>query len=273
MLTSDPFERDFAQALIDIAAEPPFDLATWSGGSPWRRFAVHRNQFMAGLTDALADSFPVVRQLVGEVYFAALAPEFIRRHPPRSPVLHEWGATLPDWLDAFEPLAQLPYLADVARVEWARIRAFHAADAAALTPDALAATLGLANDLSSVHLHCCPSLQTLQLSRAGASLWQAHQTDDPSTLGDRLARLDTNRAECALVHRFGDAVHVLPVDRGTAALAAALAQGMDLASASTAAQAVSPQPVELATALARLLHARILVQASRPRTTLEEITP
>ena len=64
-------------------------------------------------------AFPVVCRLVDHPFFAYAAHEFLRDHPPRSRCLAEYGGGFPDFLAAFEPCSSLPYLADVARFEWA----------------------------------------------------------------------------------------------------------------------------------------------------------
>ena len=55
---------------------------------------------------------------------------FIARHPPQSPALVEFGGAFALFLAAFEPAGSLSYLTDIARMEWARHAAYHAADAA-----------------------------------------------------------------------------------------------------------------------------------------------
>lgn len=112
-------QRHFAEAVL--AAEPlcPPGLMAWNGSDPARRFAV-RNNVMVSLIDALADSYPVTQDLVGEEFFRAMARLFVRTHPPRSPVLALYGAGLAEFIESFAPAAVLPYLADVARRDAAR---------------------------------------------------------------------------------------------------------------------------------------------------------
>jgi hypothetical protein len=115
-----------------VTATAPDDLA--------QRFAVYRNNVTVGLVDALAARFPVIQRLVGVEFFRAVAREFARSHPPRSPLLFLWGEAFPDFLAALPSLADYPYMADVARIEVARGVAYHAADAMPLpVSDLLAA--------------------------------------------------------------------------------------------------------------------------------------
>lgn len=121
----------FSQALL--SPEPLLaGVAVQADGTLQQRLAIYRNNLRAARTEALRQGFPVLDRLLGHDCFTALAAEFIRQHPPVSAVLHEYGAGLADFIRGFAPLAALGYLADVARLEWARLQAFHAADAPVL---------------------------------------------------------------------------------------------------------------------------------------------
>jgi hypothetical protein len=78
--------------------------------------AIHRQTVLSGLVRALSLSFPTVLKLTGSAYFEQLVREFVRRHPPHSPVLYDYGAELPAFLGAHA--AGYPYFADVARFDW-----------------------------------------------------------------------------------------------------------------------------------------------------------
>ncbi|QLI82528.1 putative DNA-binding domain-containing protein [Chitinibacter fontanus] len=109
---------------------------------------------------ALQGVFSNVAQLVGEDFFTAMAREYVDVTPANSADLHAMGDDFADFIGQFAPAADLPYLADVARVDWARWRAY-------LAPDE--ATLGLlelaqlaAADFASMQLRFHPSLQLVQ---------------------------------------------------------------------------------------------------------------
>lgn len=125
-----PFE--FRDALLDPARPLPEGITDPQGNPAPKRFAVYRNNVTVGLAQALDQSFPVLRKLLGADFFAALARSFLRAHPPSSPVMMAYGDAMPDFLAAFEPVAHLPYLPDVARLEIAIRQSYHAADAAPL---------------------------------------------------------------------------------------------------------------------------------------------
>ena len=109
-----PTQSGFVRALLDPTLPAPPGLATWNGSDPALRFAVYRNNVVVSLVAALADTFPVVRELVGADFFTAMARLYVAEQPPSSPVLAHYGDGFADWLAQFEPAANLPYLADMA---------------------------------------------------------------------------------------------------------------------------------------------------------------
>lgn len=98
---------------------------------------VYRNTIAKGRADALAASFPTVGSIVGEDWLAAAANLYGREHPPVTPVLMAYGAGFPDWLAAFPHAADMPYLADIARIDWLWSEACFSADAEPLDMTAL----------------------------------------------------------------------------------------------------------------------------------------
>ncbi|WP_103256594.1 DNA-binding domain-containing protein [Tabrizicola aquatica] len=201
-----------------------------------RRFAVYRNNVAVSLTEALAARFPVIRRLVGAEFFAPLARLYAEAERPRSPILAEWGDGFGAFLDGFPPLSGYPYLGDVARIEYARGRAFHAADAPPVDPLAL-----ISADPEKVRLALHPSLLLLRLAHPAVSIWARNQ---PEGEGLPLAK----GPQTALILR--DAafqVQVRALEAGDAALVTALMAGDPLAAAALAGQEAEaghdPQPL------------------------------
>lgn len=224
---ADP-HSDFSAVLLAPTFGCPPGLKTWNGSDPARRFAVYRNNVIVSLVDALADGYPVVQALVGEAFFRAMAGEFVRRSPPRSPVLAWYGEGFAEFIAGFEPAAGLPYLADVARLEWLRIEAWHAADAPALSSSELTALLADAARLPAARFVLHPALRVLRSAHPVASLWAAHQADDPAT---ELAAIDMHRAEAALLVRPELGVEIIPIEAGAADFVARLQAGQPFAAA------------------------------------------
>lgn len=80
-------------------------------------FAVYRNTVLKGWIDALQANYPTVARLVGDEWFRAAALRFAREHPPRVPMLVEYGEGFSVFLESFPPAAELPYLPAVARLD------------------------------------------------------------------------------------------------------------------------------------------------------------
>jgi hypothetical protein len=190
-------QGDFAQALLDTSSPIPSGLTTWNGLDLAGRFAVYRNNVYASLIDALADTYPVVQALVGEEFFRAMAKVFVQSTPPTSRLMAYYGTGFADFIAAFSPAATLPYLADLARLEMARVEAYHAADANPLDPLRLQASLSDSHLLVSLRLSLHPSVRVICSPYAIGSLWAAHL----GTLN--IDRLDTDQPESVLVFREG----------------------------------------------------------------------
>jgi hypothetical protein len=236
MHLASPPQHAFAAALLDPSLPVPAGLCAWNGSDPGARFAVYRNNVVYSLVAVLGDTFPVVRQLVGEDFFGAMARLFVAEHPPTSPLMHRYGGGFPDWMAHFEPATHLPYLPDLARLESARLAAFHAADADPLDAQALGAGLQAPDRLAVSSLILHPSLAVVQSPHPVVSLWSAHQ-QDAAARDEQLGQLRLDAGESALVFRVDDDALVLGLPAADAALAAALAGGAPLG----AAQASHPQ--------------------------------
>ncbi|QQO24382.1 putative DNA-binding domain-containing protein [Bradyrhizobium diazoefficiens] len=163
-------QRSFAAALLDPALPMPAGLVGPDGTPSARRFAVYRNNVVAGLTQTLMDAYPAVQRIVGAEFFQALARAYVVGELPRSPMLFDYGAGFPDFIGRFEPASMLPYLADVARIERAWTEAYHAAEA---TPIDLSAFAEIDPDrLPAVTLVLHPSVRIVRSHFPALTIWQ-----------------------------------------------------------------------------------------------------
>src|SRR5215203_4863395 len=127
------FQRTFANAILSGDAPIPATIREASGPAHASRFSVYRNNVIAGLINAVSVRYPVVRKLLWDDAFNRVAHQYVVSDPPRSPVLLDYGATFPQFLRGIGQSTAANYLADVAEIESARTRAYHAADAAPLS--------------------------------------------------------------------------------------------------------------------------------------------
>lgn len=167
------YRSAFAVALVD---RNPDAFPSGLDPSNSRRFRVYRNNVHSSLIDALADAYPVVQRLVGDEFFSAMSREFILSERERESTLSLYGAGFPSFIEGFEPVSTLEYLADVARLERARLESLHAADAGVLNRSALPTD---GEKLLSLRLEPHPSLRLVDSPHPVFSIWQANQKDDP----------------------------------------------------------------------------------------------
>lgn len=209
------------------------------------RLRVYRHHVNHSLCAALAATFPTVQTLVGEAFFRGLAQGFVAETLPSQPVLAEYGAGFPAFVEGYEPARALLYLADIARLDWALNLAFHSPEGGRLTVDDLA---GIAPErLPSLSLALAAGAALIRSSYPIDRIWNASRPGadpDPVDLG-------TGPADLLVLRRSDDAAFIV-LDAGEAAFVAALAGGKSLGDA--AEQAMNAEPsFDLSTAFARLL--------------------
>lgn len=221
----------FAHALLHADHPLPPGLTTARGQADATRFALYRNNVFVGLTRALAQRFPVCERLVGEDFFLGMARSYAQVHQPNGPIICAYGDEFPDFIAQFPPAAGVPYLPDVARLEAAWTRAYHAAD---LPPADMAHLAALPADaLPGARLVPHPAAALVRSDHPVGSIWAAHQGTD-------LVAVPDWRPEDVLVTRpdMVVTVHVLPP--GDALFAQDLFAGATLAVAAQTALAHDP---------------------------------
>jgi Putative DNA-binding domain len=226
------FAQDaFAQALRDPDAALPFGVISHNSDSPRKRFAVYRNNVMVGLVSALQARFPAARKIVGEDFFKGAAKVFAAAQPPRSPLMMFYGDGFPAFLAEFEPARDVPYLADVARLETARTRAYHAADAQPLTPAAL---YNISQEaLADLRFILHPSLEIVASDYPIVTIWAMSSGEM------ELAPIMDWRGEDALVSRPSVDVEVRRLPAGAKTFLQSLAAGDSLGVAAASALAAN----------------------------------
>lgn len=189
------------------------------GVSAPQRLAIYRGNVFDNYRQALRAVYPVVCRLVGDRFFEGMADEYIRRCPSLTGDLNDYGAALADFLGTFSPARSLPYLADVARLEWLVDQAFHAADHAALDVERLAALPP--EQLGELRFRMHPACRLFESAYPVARIWQVNQTQ---WTGDPAVDLDLG-GERLLVHRDGYAVALRPLSAGELAMLTGIAAG------------------------------------------------
>lgn len=227
-------QRDFSAALLDRTLATPTGLVGPDGEPSARRFAVYRNNVVAGLAEALKDAFPATCRIVGDEFFRAMTQRYVVSEPPTSPILLEYGAGFPDFIAGFEPASTLTYLPDVARIERAWTEAYHAREAlplqasdfAAIDPDRLA----------EIRITVHPSLRIVCSRLPALTIWRMNVGDGVPKPVDLEAG-----GEDALIVRPEAEVEARSMPPGGAEFVAALAAGRSVTEAMKAALTADPR--------------------------------
>lgn len=208
------------------------------------RFRIYRNTCHSVLSETLRMTYPAVDRLVGRDFFDTAAGQFILAHPPASGYLNDYGGEFADFLAALPAASGLPYLADVARFEWALSVAANAVDAPVLDASALAAVDPECHATLRFEPH--PSVRCLALA------YPADQIADAVLSGDdaAMAQVDLSSGPVhLLVHRGPDGVEAQRLEPDTYGFVSRLCAGEELGALL---DTVPPQaPALLAEALAQ----------------------
>lgn len=118
----------FLAALYDDAEAGPLASIAGNGLDPAARLRVYRhacNEIHAG---ALRTTYPAVLALVGEAFFAQAARGYRAAYPSRAGNLQCFGRHFAGYLASLPAVHAVPYVPDVARLEWLRQESALAAD-------------------------------------------------------------------------------------------------------------------------------------------------
>jgi hypothetical protein len=244
-------QSDFAAALFDPDRALPDGLSAWNGSDPARRFAVYRNNVLSSLVSALAAKFPITAELVGTEFFNAMAAVFVREAPPQSRLLARYGEDFATFIDAFEPVASISYLGDVARFEAARLAVYRATDEAPLSANAF--TVMAEADLAALRFRFLPACAILRSRFAVFSLFAAHRGDLD------IGSVDPFRSEALLLTRPHDEVIVTALESDQALFLDMLSHGATLGEALQSALDVSPA-FNLTAALTALISSQLIAE-------------
>jgi len=185
------------------------------------RLRVHRHHIEQSLAAALAATFSTVQTIVGEDFFRAMARRYVAGDLPHQPVLAEYGAGFPAFIADYEPATSLPYLADVARLDWALNLAFHSVAANHLTAADLSSLP--AERVAGLPLKLAPGAVVLHSSYPIDRIWQVSQ---PGAADESVA-LGAGGVSLLVLRREDDAAFV-PVSEAEEAFLSALGRGETL---------------------------------------------
>ncbi|MFO1313254.1 MAG: DNA-binding domain-containing protein [Burkholderiales bacterium] len=207
--------------------------AAIEAAAPGERLAIYRNAVRANYRNALGASYPVVRELTGAPFFHAAVDAFVEAHPSTGGDLNVYGDAFPQFLARYPHARSLPYLPDVARLEWALDEAMRAGDAEA-DPEGVLRTLAATRPdaVAALRASLDPSCRLVRSAFPVMRIWQVHQDD-----GDRSVDLEAG-PDHLVVRREGDVPSIARVPPAGFAFLEALAAGASLGDAVEAALGV-----------------------------------
>jgi hypothetical protein len=204
------------------------------GASVDERLAVYKNNVYARLIDALAATYPAVERLVGAEFFRYAAIEYISHDAPRSASLIAYGSFFPQFLARFAPSASVPYLADVAALEWHYLEAYHAEEATPACAAMFANALAEPATAPDLRLH--PSARLMHSRFPVSRIWELNVQPEAPTGNHQIA----GEAEWLLIVRPQAVVEVRRIAHGAFAALRAIDKGAQLADAMTAGRRAEP---------------------------------
>jgi hypothetical protein len=222
----------FSASLLDPEQPVPSMVAGPNGKGAVKRYNVYRNNVTVSMIDALAAVYPAVQRITGVEFFRAMARFYIRKTPPQSSLLFEYGREFPAFIEQYEYALPMPWLADTARIERAWLDAYHAADAAPLSPADLASVPPerLAEAIFTPH----PTTRIVRSKFAALRIFAANRGEE------LVGPIDAGEAEDALITRPELDVVVRHLPPGGAIFLTSLMSGESLGDAAAAALEAEP---------------------------------
>lgn len=247
------YERQsaFAEAILNPDLPIPVGVTGPDGASAEKRFAVYRNNVVAGLIEVLKAAYPAVMRIVGDEFFTAMARIYVAMEPPRSLIMLDYGASFEAFISTFDPVVSVPYLRDVAKLERAWLEAYHETEALPVDPASLLRVRS--EDLAEAVFVLHPSMRIIRSPFPVVTIWQMNIDGGvPSALD-----LEGNAEDVLIVRPAAD-VEVRRLTAGAAAFIQALAAGMALTTATSITLKEYPN-FDLTGALSGLLTSQVIV--------------
>ncbi len=193
---------------------------------PTRGLSAYRANAQASAERALASAYPVLFDLIGQENFNFLTRDFWHQHPPQRGDLAQWGDKLAAFIGGVLQLQELPYLADVARIEWALHQCAMAQD---IDQNLSSFALLTAHAPEYLRMQLAPGTCALASDYPAASIYLSHV--GLGSLEETADLIHAGTAQTALVWRQGFAPRMQVLAEVDAHFLNALLQGASLAAA------------------------------------------
>lgn len=227
MLPLKTLQQAFSQAVYDkdVAALSRAVLPSHIANED--RIRVYQDNVLINLYNSLKNKYPNICKLVDERFFRYAVDEYLKLYRPASGDLDMFGESFCDFIGHFPPAKNVPYLADIARLEWELHRAYFAADHDPLDRKQLAAIAP--EQLGDVRFILHPSVSIIVSRYPIDRIWAFVQGE-----GEEAVDLETGGADM-LVVRLEFVIHHYTLEKGEAPFLRHLQQGENLYAAYEAA--------------------------------------
>ena len=175
------YQTDFFTSLVEYPSEQLLnDIDAATAEEAAIRMAVYQNNYAHGMVQVLKDAYPVILRLVGDAFFSGLALEYAKAQPPQQATMQNYGADFPGYLAEHPACQELPFLSDVATIEYCYIQCFHGPEEASINLNHL-----LAEDeeqLVNVQFTQHPNSYLLASDYPALDIWYANLDDEVEEL-------------------------------------------------------------------------------------------
>ena len=178
------------------------------------RLSVYQNNYFASLNEVLTDIFPSIVKLVGEDFFKALAQKYWQAQPPSSSVLLTTAESFPSFLQEEPTLQTLPYIADIARLDYFYNQTYYAHEQEAVTAETLSEIPP--TELAEHQLELQRSLIIFESKFAIFDVWQWHSSNDENsannTSGSEQEHISYDEQQTVLLFQHQNTVEIFNID-------------------------------------------------------------
>jgi hypothetical protein len=222
------------------------------------RLWIYGNGYFLRLIEALGNNFSSVKNVLGEAAFRRVARAYLIQNPSTFRSIDDIGAKIAKFLELSGFSEKFPFLADLARVEWAAHELSFADDTPAFGVQSLKTIRAAAWPRAKLKLD--PSIRLLTSHWPVNDLWR----DDGKWTTGQLRSIKPSRYYF-LVHRLPDKrIRIPAITRTEHQLLSALKRGLPLKQALAKIPSASASPAAIQTWFENWARAGIIVGVSSP---------
>lgn len=203
----------------EVSAEAVQHVTGSARLTPSQQVEIYREQFWLRHVGSLREDFPTIEHLIGKEKFEELCRAYMAAHPPDHFRLRDLSSKMETFLatSSYEEL-----LVDCARIEWALLEAFDAADAPPLNPDVIGSIAE--DDWPRARIEFHPSVRIFSCAHAV----KAFRED---VRNGKTPERPSREESFYVTFRRNEKLYVEAIERAPFVLLAALARGENLGSA------------------------------------------